>query len=160
MRLISGDQNHETDLMVRRRFPGQPPAVSGPLVVRNHVARAYPTLGSASAGKLPLFIRHRGPPVSLPGICNQLELRPASVKRQAFWSQGSIGPSARSPSSHCNVTLCWQLGKAPVWQNDAGALHLSTKQAELLRVLFSMGLTAFIGAGTFVVIRYLTGLSE
>jgi hypothetical protein len=37
---------------------------------------------------------------------------------------------------------------------------LSTKQAELLRVLFSMALTAFIGAGTFAVIRYLTGLSE
>jgi hypothetical protein len=37
---------------------------------------------------------------------------------------------------------------------------LNTKQVELLRVLFSMGLTAFVGAGTFVVIRYLTGLSE
>jgi hypothetical protein len=30
----------------------------------------------------------------------------------------------------------------------------------LLRVLLSMGLTVFVGAGTFVVIRYLTGLSE
>jgi hypothetical protein len=28
-----------------------------------------------------------------------------------------------------------------------------------LRVLFSVGLTAFIGAGTFVVIRYLTSLA-
>jgi hypothetical protein len=41
-----------------------------------------------------------------------------------------------------------------------GSRAVSTKQAELLRVLFSMGLTAFIGAGTFVVIRYLTGLPE
>jgi len=60
----------------------------------------------------------------------------------------------RPPSSHCNITLCCQRQ-----MNNAGA-HLSTKQAHLLRILFSIGLTAVIGAGTFVVIRYLTKLSE
>ncbi len=40
------------------------------------------------------------------------------------------------------------------------SLRLSNKQVELLRVLFSIGLTAFVGAGTFMAIRYLIGLSE
>jgi hypothetical protein len=37
---------------------------------------------------------------------------------------------------------------------------LNTKQVELLRVLFSIGLTAFVGAGTFAAIRYLSVLSD
>jgi hypothetical protein len=37
-------------------------------------------------------------------------------------------------------------------------LHLDTKQVELVRVLFSIGLTAFVGVGTVIVIRYLIGL--
>ena len=38
-------------------------------------------------------------------------------------------------------------------------VHLSIKQVHLLRVLFSIGLTAFVGVGTFLVIRHLIGLS-
>jgi len=39
-------------------------------------------------------------------------------------------------------------------------IYLKTKQVELLRILFCIGLTAFVGAGTFMTIRYLVGLSE
>jgi hypothetical protein len=38
-------------------------------------------------------------------------------------------------------------------------IYLSTKQVELLRILFSVGLTALVGVGTFMIIRYLFGLS-
>ena len=38
--------------------------------------------------------------------------------------------------------------------------YLKTKQVELLRILFSIGLTAFVGVGTFMIIRYVFGLSE
>ena len=38
-------------------------------------------------------------------------------------------------------------------------LHLNAKQVELLRVLFSVGLTAFVAVGTFLVIRHLNSLS-
>jgi hypothetical protein len=39
-------------------------------------------------------------------------------------------------------------------------IHLKTKQVELLRILFSFGLTAFVGVGTFITLLYLFGLSE
>jgi hypothetical protein len=39
-------------------------------------------------------------------------------------------------------------------------LHLDTKQVELVRLLFSIGLTAFVGLGTLIVIRHLIGLHE
>jgi len=39
-------------------------------------------------------------------------------------------------------------------------LRLSNKQVELFRVLFSVGMTAFVGGGTLIVLRYLIGLSE
>jgi hypothetical protein len=35
------------------------------------------------------------------------------------------------------------------------SLHLSTKQVELVRLLFSIGLTAFVSVGTFLLIRHL-----
>jgi len=38
-------------------------------------------------------------------------------------------------------------------------LHLNIKQVELLRLLFSIGLTAFVAVGTFLVIRHLMSLS-
>jgi hypothetical protein len=61
-------------------------------------------------------------------------------------------------SLQCRAVL--RVSKSASLADEQWGLQLSTKQAELLRVLFSMGLTAFVGAGTFVVIRYLTGLSE
>jgi hypothetical protein len=39
-------------------------------------------------------------------------------------------------------------------------LHLNTKQAELIRILFSIGLTAFVALGAFIVIEHLTILYE
>jgi hypothetical protein len=39
-------------------------------------------------------------------------------------------------------------------------LHLDTKQVELVRVLFSIDMTAFVSVGTFVIIRHLVGLYE
>jgi len=39
-------------------------------------------------------------------------------------------------------------------------IYLKTKQVELLRILFSIGLTAFVSLGTFLAIRHLIGLSE
>ena len=39
-------------------------------------------------------------------------------------------------------------------------LPLDTKQAELASILFSIGLTVFIGLGTFIVIQHLTVLYE
>ena len=39
-------------------------------------------------------------------------------------------------------------------------LHLNTKQAEILRFMFSIGLTAFVSLGTFLAIRHLIGLPE
>jgi hypothetical protein len=39
-------------------------------------------------------------------------------------------------------------------------LHLNTKQVELLRLLFSIGLTSSVGVGAFLTIRYLFGLSD
>ena len=39
-------------------------------------------------------------------------------------------------------------------------LHLDTKQVEFVRVLFSIGMTAFVSVGAFVVIRHLVGLYE
>jgi hypothetical protein len=39
-------------------------------------------------------------------------------------------------------------------------LHLDTKQVELVRILFSIGLTAFVGLSTFIVNRHLTVLYE
>jgi hypothetical protein len=38
--------------------------------------------------------------------------------------------------------------------------HLDTKQAELVRILFSIGLAAFVGLGTFIVVQHLTVLYE
>jgi hypothetical protein len=38
--------------------------------------------------------------------------------------------------------------------------HLNSKQAEILRLMFSIGLTAFVSVGTFRAIRHLIGLSE
>jgi hypothetical protein len=38
-------------------------------------------------------------------------------------------------------------------------VHLSSKQFDLLRVLFSMGVTASVAVSTFLVIRYLISLS-
>jgi hypothetical protein len=40
------------------------------------------------------------------------------------------------------------------------SLYLNTKQVELARILFSVGVTAFVSVGTFLAIRYLIGLSE
>jgi hypothetical protein len=40
------------------------------------------------------------------------------------------------------------------------SLHLNTKQVELVRLLFSIGVTAFVGVGTFLILQYLVGLSE
>jgi hypothetical protein len=39
-------------------------------------------------------------------------------------------------------------------------LHLNTKQAEILRLMFYIGLTAFVSMGTFLEIRHLIGLPE
>jgi hypothetical protein len=39
------------------------------------------------------------------------------------------------------------------------SVHFSTKQVHLLRVLFSIGLTAFVGVGSFLALRYLIDLS-
>jgi hypothetical protein len=36
-------------------------------------------------------------------------------------------------------------------------LHLDTKQVELVRLLFSIGVTVFVGVGSFLGIRYLIG---
>jgi hypothetical protein len=38
-------------------------------------------------------------------------------------------------------------------------LHLSTKRIHLLRAPFSIGITAFVAVGTFMLIQYLIGLS-
>jgi hypothetical protein len=38
-------------------------------------------------------------------------------------------------------------------------LHLDTKQVELVRLLFSIGVTVFVGVGSFLAIRYLIGSS-
>jgi hypothetical protein len=38
------------------------------------------------------------------------------------------------------------------------SVHLSAKQAHVARVLFSIGVTAFVGEGSFLVLRYLIGL--
>jgi hypothetical protein len=35
-------------------------------------------------------------------------------------------------------------------------LHFNTKQVELLRLLFSIGVTVFVAAGTLLVIRHLS----
>jgi hypothetical protein len=40
------------------------------------------------------------------------------------------------------------------------SLHLSTRQAELARILFSIGMTVSVSVGTFLAIRHLIGLSE
>jgi len=39
------------------------------------------------------------------------------------------------------------------------SLHISTKRIELARILFSIGMTAFVSVSTFLTIRYLIGLS-
>lgn len=36
-------------------------------------------------------------------------------------------------------------------------LHLEAKQVELVRILFSVGVTIFVSVGTFLAIRYLMG---
>jgi hypothetical protein len=38
-------------------------------------------------------------------------------------------------------------------------LHLDAKQVELVRLLFSIGVTVFVGVGSFLAIRYLIGSS-
>jgi hypothetical protein len=38
-------------------------------------------------------------------------------------------------------------------------LHLDTKQVELVRLLFSIGVTVFVSVGSFLTIRYLIGPS-
>jgi hypothetical protein len=35
--------------------------------------------------------------------------------------------------------------------------HLDTKQVELVRLVFSIGVTVFVSVGTFLAIRYLIG---
>ena len=40
-----------------------------------------------------------------------------------------------------------------------GRVHLNEKQVHLARVLFSIGLTAFVALGSFLTIRFLIGLS-
>jgi hypothetical protein len=37
------------------------------------------------------------------------------------------------------------------------SLHLDTKQVELVRLVFSIGVTIFVSVGTFLAIRYLIG---
>jgi hypothetical protein len=39
-------------------------------------------------------------------------------------------------------------------------LHLSIRQVELVRILFSIGMTVSVSVGTFLAIRHLIGLSE
>jgi hypothetical protein len=39
-------------------------------------------------------------------------------------------------------------------------LHLNTKQAEILRLMFSIGLTAFVSVGMVLAIRHRIVLSE
>ena len=37
------------------------------------------------------------------------------------------------------------------------SLHLDTKQVELVRLVFSIGVTIFVSVGTFLAIRHLIG---
>ena len=36
-------------------------------------------------------------------------------------------------------------------------VHLDTKQVELVRLLFAVGMTVFVSVGSFLAIRYLMG---
>jgi hypothetical protein len=64
------------------------------------------------------------------------------------------------PSLHRNVELYCRQEKSPSGRQAMRVIHHPvTKQTELLRVLFSIGVTAFVAAGTFVTIRYLISLS-
>jgi len=62
-------------------------------------------------------------------------------------------------SLHRNVALCCRTQQLS-GRRTMRVIYLKTKQVELLRILFSIGLTAFVGVGTFMTIRYLVGLSE
>jgi hypothetical protein len=66
---------------------------------------------------------------------------------------------ARRPSLHRNVALYYPPQTQLSGRRTMRILHLDTKQVELVRLLFSIGLTAFVGVGTFIVIRHLIGSS-
>jgi hypothetical protein len=67
-------------------------------------------------------------------------------------------PSSRPPSLHRNVALCCGYGSLSSMRTMR-SLHNSTKRIELARILFSIGMTAFVSVGTFLTIRYLIGMS-
>jgi hypothetical protein len=67
---------------------------------------------------------------------------------------------AQRPSLHRNVALYYRPQMQMSGRRAMRILHLNTKQVELARVLFSIGMTAFLGVGTFVAMRYLIGFSE
>jgi hypothetical protein len=65
-------------------------------------------------------------------------------------------PAAFSPSQ-CRAVL--SAANAALWQRTMRSLRLDTKKVELVRLVFSIGVTIFVSVGTFLAIRYLIGSS-
>ena len=62
--------------------------------------------------------------------------------------------TAFSPSQ-CRAVLL--AANAALWQRTMRSLRLDTKKVELVRLVFSIGVTVFVSVGTFLAIRYLIG---
>ena len=75
-------------------------------------------------------------------------------------AQDRLPFGARRPCPHRIVALCYRPQTQLSGRQTMRMLHLDTKQAELVRILFSIGLTAFVGLGTFIVIQHVTVLYE
>jgi hypothetical protein len=63
----------------------------------------------------------------------------------------------RRPSLDRNVALYCRLQTQLSGRRTMRILHLDNKQVKLVRLLFSIGVTVFVGVGSFLGIRYLIG---
>jgi hypothetical protein len=85
---------------------------------------------------------------------------PGSASGRGAGQKSSAGPptirgaAAFSPSQYRAVLSA---ANAALWQRTMRSLHLDTKQVELVRLVFSIGVTVFVGVGTFLALRHLIG---
>ena len=66
-------------------------------------------------------------------------------------------PAAQHWREQCRAVLL--AANAALWQRTMRSLRLDTKKVELVRLVFSIGVTVFVSVGTFLAIRYLIGSS-
>ena len=71
----------------------------------------------------------------------------------------AMDPSVRKVPGSGGLLSIATAANAALWQRTMRSLRLDTKKVELVRLVFSIGVTVFVSVGTFLAIRYLNGSS-